>query len=106
MSTIMQVSTNGAFGCGLFYPDLHMSEHVSECISAGITSSASIESSLQSLFEADIAPTPLPLLAAPQLLLLTPFQFLLFHQYPDLLLLIFLILQNLCLIPIGLSARI
>ena len=34
----MQVSTNGAFGCGLFYPDLHMSEHVSECISAGIAS--------------------------------------------------------------------
>jgi len=52
-----------------------------------------------------------PLISGPQLLLFskilhitfTLFQSLLFHQYLDLLASSFLILQNLCLIPIGLS---
>ena len=41
-----------------------MSEHVSECISVGITSSVGMENDLESLFEADIASTPPPLISS------------------------------------------
>ena len=41
-----------------------MSEHVSECISAGITSSAGVENDLESPFEVDIACRPLPLISS------------------------------------------
>jgi len=35
-----------------------MSEHVSECVTAGLTSSAGMDNDLESLFEADIASAP------------------------------------------------
>ncbi|RPB27260.1 hypothetical protein L211DRAFT_834940, partial [Terfezia boudieri ATCC MYA-4762] len=43
---------------------ISMSEHVSECISAGITSSAGIDNDLESLFEADTSFTPPPLISS------------------------------------------
>ncbi|RPB21891.1 hypothetical protein L211DRAFT_840244, partial [Terfezia boudieri ATCC MYA-4762] len=43
---------------------ISMSEHVSECISASITSSAGIDNGLESLFEADTSFTPPPLISS------------------------------------------
>ncbi|RPB24576.1 hypothetical protein L211DRAFT_837507 [Terfezia boudieri ATCC MYA-4762] len=42
---------------------ISMSEHVSECISASITSSAGIDNDLESFFEADTSFTPPPLIS-------------------------------------------
>ena len=41
-----------------------MSEHVSECISTGITSSAGVENDPESRFEVDIASRPPPLISS------------------------------------------
>lgn len=40
-----------------------MYDHVAECISAGVTTAGGIDNDLESLYEEDILPTPLPIIS-------------------------------------------